>query len=275
MPILKLQRPNVATSIAGLAFLLLAACSQAQAPDISWPDGKQAAIALTYDDSLVSQIETAIPALDAHGLKGTFYLTIDYPGFTERTKAWRAAAENGHELGNHTLYHPCIGPPAFADRTWVTPDRDLANYSVERMVKELTVTNTVLNLVDGQSVRTFAYTCGDMSAGGESFVEALQPLVISARSVDNKPGKLDLATLNPYALQSFVVDGHSGEDLITMAEQIRASGGFGTFTFHGVGAEYIAVSSEAHGELLAYLAANQDAYWVDTVRNISLHLQGD
>jgi hypothetical protein len=40
------------------------------------------------------------------------------------------------------------------------------------------------------------------------------------------------------------------------------------FTFHGIGGDYLAVSDQAHAELLAYLAEHQDIYWVDTFLNI-------
>ena len=40
----------------------------------AWPGGKRAAVVLTYDDTLPSQLDIAIPALDAAGFKGTFFL---------------------------------------------------------------------------------------------------------------------------------------------------------------------------------------------------------
>ena len=38
--------------------------------------------------------------------------------------------------------------------------------------------------------------------------------------------------------------------------------------FHGIGGDHLAVSNDAHDELLAYLASNSDKYWVDTYLNI-------
>jgi len=35
-------------------------------------------------------------------------------------------------------------------------------------------------------------------------------------------------------------------------------------TFHGIGGDYITTSTQAHEQLLAYLAAHRDAYWTDT-----------
>jgi peptidoglycan/xylan/chitin deacetylase (PgdA/CDA1 family) len=81
---------------------ILASCSHVQT--FVWPDGRQAAIALTYDDGLRSQLDVAIPQLDRAGLKGTFFLNGTFA--QEDLLGWRAAAAEGHELGNHTVFHP-------------------------------------------------------------------------------------------------------------------------------------------------------------------------
>ena len=61
------------------------------AKPLAWPDGKQAAVVLTYDDALTSQLDIAIPALDAAGLKGTFFLS----GLrADQVGRWRAAFQS-------------------------------------------------------------------------------------------------------------------------------------------------------------------------------------
>ena len=56
-------------------FLLvgLSACCGASAQSMTWPDHKQATIVLTYDDALLSQLDTAVPQLKHAGLKATFF----------------------------------------------------------------------------------------------------------------------------------------------------------------------------------------------------------
>jgi len=53
-----------------------------------------------------------------------------------------------------------------------------------------------------------------------------------------------------------------------MVKQARKRGTMVTFTFHGVGGDYLTTSAQAHEELLAYLDANRDIYWVATFREI-------
>lgn len=258
---------NHAAAILSAAAMSLCAIAAAAEDRIAWPNGAKAAIALTYDDSLDSQLDHALPALDKHDLKGTFFLTIEREGFFPRVSEWRAAAENGHELANHTLFHPCRGSQP--NRDWVQPEADLDAYTIARMVRELQLTNGVLEMVDGETVRTFAYPCGEATAGGESYIEAIKPLFIGARGVMSVgPGE----TIDPYTVPTFGPPGADGATLIAYAERVIDEGGLGTFIFHGVGGDYLAVSPEAHEELVAWLAEHRDEIWVDTFRNIMTYV---
>lgn len=65
------------------------------------------AYSLTFDDGLASHVTTAIPILDRHALKATFFLFTDNVGQEppQNWAAWRAAAEAGHEIGSHSQSH--------------------------------------------------------------------------------------------------------------------------------------------------------------------------
>ena len=122
--------------------------------------GKSCAVVLTYDDGLNIDLTNVIPALDSVGLKGTFYISDYFDGLKDQIYRWRKAAAEGHELGNHTVWHPCEGGKP--GREFVKPDVDLNNYTVSRMVKEIKTMNNILFAIDGKTERTFAYPCGDM-----------------------------------------------------------------------------------------------------------------
>jgi len=90
-----------------MLLVLFSANSLAAHQITKWPDNKQGAISLTFDDGCPSHISIGVPSLDARGFKGTFFLPAgsigsESPGWG----AWRAAADNGHEIGSHTLSHP-------------------------------------------------------------------------------------------------------------------------------------------------------------------------
>jgi hypothetical protein len=92
-----------------LILLLMAGFALEGNAQLQWPNGAKAAVCLTYDDALDGHLDVAIPQLDAAGLKGTFFCTGNSPTLYSRMEEWRKAASNGHELGNHTLFHPYHG----------------------------------------------------------------------------------------------------------------------------------------------------------------------
>src|SRR5436309_2486484 len=112
-------------------------------------NGKDCAIVLTYDDALNIDITHVIPALDSFGLKGTFYISDYFGGLRKQIPAWRKAAAEGHELGNHTVYHPCIG--SLPGRSFVSADYDMDHYSLRRIKDEINTMNTILYAIDGKT----------------------------------------------------------------------------------------------------------------------------
>lgn len=254
--------------------LMLISCSclaeEQPASSFQWPDGIKAAVNLAYDDALDSQLDHAIPALDRLGMKGSFYLTLASQAFRLRSDEWRAAAENGHELGNHSLFHPCSSSPA--GRDWVEPWNDLDSMSVEEVRQHLLLTNTVLNLIDGQTERTYTATCGDALAGGESYLPAVASEFVAIKArIDGVTPSMD--TVDPFSVSVVAPVGLSGEELIALVEEAGALGTMVNFTFHGIGGDHLQTSIEAHEELLQYLAENRDKYWVDTFLQIMTYVK--
>src|SRR4051812_28311736 len=94
----------------------------------SWPQGKKAALSLTFDDARLSQADFGFDILDAHGVKATFYVLFD--GLENRLDAWKAAVANGHEIGNHTVTHPCGCNFLFSKHN------PIEDYTLERMQEE-------------------------------------------------------------------------------------------------------------------------------------------
>ncbi|WGL17811.1 polysaccharide deacetylase family protein [Microbulbifer bruguierae] len=240
-------------------------------PAISpWPGGADVAVVLTYDDALDSHLDIAIPQLNQRNLPATFYVSGARPAIRMRLDEWRQAARRGHELGNHMLYHPCR--KSISNRDWVKPWQDLDGYTLEQFLDEVQVTNSMLEAIDGQQQRTFAYPCGDMIAGGEDVIPGLKKLVSAARlfSIDgqHQPGNSDF-----YRIASFDGAEKSAAQLIAVVEAARENHSLVGFMFHGVGGDYITVSADAHRALLEHLAAHPDRYWVATMREAVAHLQ--
>jgi peptidoglycan/xylan/chitin deacetylase (PgdA/CDA1 family) len=229
-------------------------------------NGKKAAVVLTYDDALDVQLDNVIPALDSLGFKGGFYLTADFPGSKNRIQDWRKAAANGHELGNHTLFHPCDASKP--GRSWVSPSNDLSKYNTEQIVREIEMTNVFLESLDGKKERTFAYTCGDTQSGEGSFIEKIKNQFVSMRGIRGQINKLETLDLNN--IDCYVIDNNNAGQLVAWAEKAKEEHGLMVVLFHGVGGGHsINTDRKKHNDFLKYLKKNQNDFWVTTMLEAS------
>lgn len=254
-----------------LTVLLIAFSSQAHA-QLAWPKGKVAALALTYDDALHSQLDFAIPQLNAAGFKGTFFLDGDItPADMLR---WRKAKAAGHELGNHSLFHPCPRAMLPDRKNYFTDD-----YDVDRMLGEIAAMNNVLFGIDGASTRTYSVPCSQMLVGGVDYTSALRKsgLVKYVRTGGDqyKSVVTDFATLDSFQVPSYgPVDKPDGKQLIAYAERVRQAKGLGVLQFHGTGGDYLEVTAQAHRQLLDWLGKHPEV-WVapfqDVMDYVSAH----
>lgn len=253
-----------------LFILFLVTFISAQAQERVWKN-KQCAVSLTYDDALDVDLDNAVPALDSLGLKASFYLSGYSPALTNRFPEWRKVAAKGHELGNHTLFHPCAKKPT--GRDFVKPEYDLNTYTVKRITDEMRMTNALLKSIDGKTQRTFAYPCGDMEAGGVPYYDAVKNDFVAARGTTHSYMKL--TEINMANVGCFVVNGQTGEQLINMVKKARESNTLLVLLFHGVGGGHaINVSRSAHSQLLKYLKQNEKDIWVAPMLDIVTYAQG-
>jgi peptidoglycan/xylan/chitin deacetylase (PgdA/CDA1 family) len=226
-------------------------------------------VVLTYDDALNVHLDHAIPALDSLSFKGTFYLIGNSGAIDKRIPEWRKAAAKGHELGNHTLFHPCAGGPG---RSFVTPENDLRSYTVSRMVNEMRMNNTLLKSIDNKAKRTFAYACGDTRIGDTLYMERVKGEFTGARGVrsDMPP----ITGVDLYNVPSYMINGQTGEELIALVKQAMADGRLLVFLFHGVGGEHsLNVSLEAHSKLLRFLKQNEKKIWVAPMTDVATYIK--
>ena len=236
-----------------LLFLPLAAFAQTK-----W-NGYKSAVVLTYDDALNVHLDKVIPELDSAGFKGTFYLTVSSAAFTERMNEWKLAAAKGHELGNHTMFHPCAG--GTSDRSWVKPEYDLTTYTLKRVEDEIKMTNVMLQSVDGRTERTFAYPCGDMMAGKQSYIPAITDDFYAARGTEQK--MLHLGNIDTMTTACYSMVNTKGEEMINLVKQSMQQEGLVIFLFHGVGGEHnLNVDLKEHQKLVNFLKQNQKDVWV-------------
>lgn len=252
-----------------VAFGLIFSCFINAQQTKNW-NGKKCAVVLTYDDALNIHLDKVIPMLDSYKFKGTFYLIGGSPNVANRIEEWRKAAKNGHELGNHTLNHPCDA--TLPDRGWVGAETDLSKYTVARAVNEIKATNTLLKAIDGESERTFAYPCGDMKIGDAYFYDLIKNDFVGARGVVG--AFTPIKEVNLSDINGFAEINSTAEQMIAQIEEAEKAGSFIVFIFHGVGGEHpLNIELNEHRKLLDYLKNRQKDIWVATMVDVAKYIR--
>ncbi len=231
-----------------------------------WPGGCCGAVSLTFDDGLASQWRLAVPLLEAHGLRGTFYLNPSGTQWAERLAPWREVAAHGHELGNHTCGHPCAR--GFQSSPGA---RGLEDMTLEELSADIDLAEQRLAALSGTGGRSFAYPCyqdhvGE-GVGRRSYVPLIAQRFVAGRGrgeVANHPATADL-----HALWSFPVERCSGAALVGLAERAARQGRWAILTFHGVDEGHLPVAQVDLRELCEHLRARQSDIWTAPVAEVA------
>lgn len=249
-------------------FLIAAFCGFTHLNAQMWK-GKKCAVVITYDDAIDQHLDNAAPILDSLGLKASFYITAFSNSVQKRMNEWKSLDKKGHELGNHTLFHPCVGGKG---REWVKPEYDMRSYTVQQMIDETRMTNLFLQALDGKTKRTFAYTCGDMKIGDSSFIYAMKKDFVAARAVRNEMHKINEIDL--YNVDCYMVNNHSAEEMIGWVKKAVASNSLLVILFHGVGGgNGLDVSVSAHRQFLNYLKQNEKDILIAPMVQVAAHIK--
>ncbi len=229
-----------------------------------WPQGKKAALSLTFDDARPSQIDTGIPLLDKYRVKGTFYVSPD--NLEKNLAGWMRAVKTGHEIGNHTMTHPCTGNYAFSR------ENALEDYTLDRMAREIDDATGVILEKLGVRPRSFAYPCGQAFVGRGKDLKSYVPLVAERFLTGrgwlgedaNDPAICDLSQL--LAMES---DGKTFEQLKPILDRAADEGRWVIFCGHEIGrGGYQTTLTETVEKLCQYALEPASGIWLDTVSSI-------
>jgi peptidoglycan/xylan/chitin deacetylase (PgdA/CDA1 family) len=223
VPSFSLSRRAVLVQLAGLA--ASGRTIAAEAGPSLWPTG---AVSLTYDDGLASQLDLAMPALNAHGLHGTFY--ISWVNMARRAADWVVAGHHGHEIANHSMLHLC----------------DLGRFSPDQyFAREIAPMEAWLDRSFGPArLRSFAYPCDVTNLGGGSanaqahrYAERLkQAGILSGRTSEGLPNSAAHVRRAPYRLQALALgyDTASLDDVRAYLALAKAHGAWAILVIHDV-----------------------------------------
>ena len=232
-----------------------------------WPNGAEMALSLTFDDGRPTQVTHAIPLLDAFDVKATFYSQPE--NLRNELAGWRRAVAVGHEIGNHTVGHPCTGNFA-----WVRYDGVvLESYDLERMRAEIVQANDEIEEMLGVRPVSFAYPCGQTYVGRGRDTQSYVPLVAELfqtgrRWLDetsNAPDHFDTAQV-----MAMRMDGEDFAAVQRMVERARHSGNWLVLAGHGVGDNPLwGTQLDMLKDLLAYAQNPDNRVWIAPVTEVA------
>jgi peptidoglycan/xylan/chitin deacetylase (PgdA/CDA1 family) len=236
---------------------------------VTWPKGKKMALSLTFDDGRGSQVNGGTALLDKYGVKATLYVM---PNAIEKNVAlWKKAAENGHEIGNHSSLHPCSGNFAWSR------NKALEEYTLEKMQKELVESNEQLHQMIGIKPESFAYPCGQKFVGNNEKTQSYVPLVYQLFSSgrgwrDEAPN--DPAYLNMAQLTGVEMDGKNFDEILPMIKEASEKGYWLVLAGHemGKGANQTNRLSMLE-DLIRYAQDPQHGIWIAPVREVTKYLK--
>lgn len=225
---------------------------------------KKLIVSLTFDDALDCHLDRAIPMLNQQDLCGTFFTNINAPAFAGRFPEWQAITQQGHELGNHTIFHPAV-----SSKDYISEGNALENYTLDRMRIELETANQFLSALDGQRERSFAYPCCNRFLGRPGLTKKMLKLLSLERTriagwvrdcplLDIYSSEQDYSCLMPdmfvaargggfgnrnkqidakdiYHVPCVSGDGLNSDQLLATVDSFQKNGNWLVFMFHGIG----------------------------------------
>jgi peptidoglycan/xylan/chitin deacetylase (PgdA/CDA1 family) len=231
-----------------------------------WPGRAQAALSLTFDDAYPSHAAVAMPLLEAHGFRGTFYLIVDrlfqrgkYEDLPSAPLAdWQAGYRRGHEMGSHTWTH--VG---------------LDTVSAAQMQEELRAAQEALEgLFPGEPVTSLAYPfsradAAVMQEAARYYLTGRLGPPAAGQPPYNDPARVELIGLKSL----FFCTGDAPALWNRAADQTLQGGGWLVETLHPIDEEgYCRVREEDIAAHLNYLAGLGDQLWVAPIGKVAARL---
>jgi len=204
--------------------------------------------------------------MDERGIKGTFSLCPSFLRSPGALDPWRAVAERGHEIGNHTFSHIMSsnhnGRPGLEDITLADIEQDI-----------LKAQEILLPLAPHQRHWTFCYpsyeTHVGRGRGRQTYVPVVAKHFLAGRTgveygCANHPWTVDLACAWGIDTQRM-----SGFEMIGLVEELTRRGRWVVFAFHEIDGRRLTVGSHNFRMLLDYLAANSDRILTEPLGTIA------
>lgn len=220
----------IAAVLSFVSYPVLGQSANPDAASFTWPEGKKAAVSLSFDDARLSHVDVGLAFFEKHGGQVTFYVVPS--NVEKRLEGWQKIAAAGHEIGNHSLNHPCTG-----NFRWSRANA-LETYTLKTMRRELVKANRQIEEALGVVPETFAYPCGQKFVGRGQQTKSYVPVVAEVFTAGR--GWLDEAPNDPTyvdmpQLTGMSMDSKSFDEIKPLLEQVQESGQWLVLAGHDIG----------------------------------------
>lgn len=209
----------------------------------TWKNDAKAALSFTFDDATVDHFTHAAPMLEKHGLRGTFFIVINWIGKGKKL-TWeqvKSLAERGHEIGNHSMTH--------GNLVILSNKGDLVN-----LEKEIVDPIGIIQEKIGVAPVTFAYPLNARNPQVQAMAEQ-HHIATRLHDMGYDGTKFDLESTNQKI------------------DSLIAKGGNGVVLIHGIDPAVKGYKPYNDPALLdqhfAYVKSREKELWVDTFSNVT------
>jgi len=213
----------------------------------TWEGFRTAAVTFTFDDGCPNQFSAAVPIFNKYEYKATFFIPIQMNNPNWNTL--RNLANNGYEIGNHSVTHP-----------GTVTESEISSAK-----------NTINQNIPGFDCNTIAYPNCNVP-NPESMVAKY---CIGGRVCD---GQVVNKTPSNYYRIGSIICGNQGScnslaNFQTQLNTAKNKNGWAVFLIHEVnnGNGYSPLQASVIESTLGYIKQNDGDFWVTTFRNAILY----
>lgn len=232
-----------------------------------YPNGAKYAVSLSFDDARASQIDNGVPLLNKYQVKASFYVMPYH--MEQRAGKWRAVAEAGHEIANHSTSHLCTG-----NFRWLrAQEKGLEQVDLAFIENDILSANQYIEQHTGVKPTGFAYPCGQTFVGRGSEVKSYVPIIANHfqhgrtwnDETANDPYYVDLAQIRAMRM-----DGQSFTEIKALLDLAKFDNAWIVLAGHEVGEKGIyTVDEQALEQLIVYLKDPANGFWLAPVGDVA------
>jgi hypothetical protein len=206
-----------------------------------WKGDKKGAFTLSFDDSMVTQADVAVPAMLERGLVGTWFINPGKEHYQQRQHVWeQILPAASHELANHTMHHEGA------------KDLDEAEFEIGETAR------IIWSLRPTGASKLLSFQRG--GATDWNLTEEEWYLLDQKYHLVHRTDSRSMTDAN-------------ASEMIRHAQEALEQRTWVRVHFHGIGGEWLPVEPQDFFQLLDYLVSMKEDLWIGTYGSVYKYIQ--